>query len=68
MKATNNAQWNLEWKSSIINYAFGIPKGLRIVLEKKETDIRQMNAEKMDEVLSSHLTSSMKNKYRKVSF
>ena len=37
-----------------MNYALGIPKGMRVVLEERGIDTRNMNAEKMREVLSIH--------------
>ena len=37
-----------------MNFALGIPKGLRRVLEERGIDNREMNADKMSEVLSSH--------------
>ena len=44
--------WN--GKVQKINFALGIPKGLRRVLEERGIDTREMNADKMREVLSSH--------------
>lgn len=37
-----------------MNYAIGVPKGLRVVLEERGVDTRGMNGEKMREVLGSH--------------
>ena len=37
-----------------MNFALGIPKALRRVLEERGTDNTEMNADKMSEVLSSH--------------
>ncbi len=36
------------------NYSLGVPKGMRVVLEERGIDTRNMNADKMREVLSSH--------------
>ena len=44
--------WN--GKVQKMNFALGIPKGLRRVLEERGIDTREMNADKMREVLSSH--------------
>ena len=44
--------WN--GKAQRMNYALGIPKGMRVVLEERGIDTKNMNAEKMREVLSSH--------------
>ena len=44
--------WN--GKVQKMNYALGIPKGLRVVLEERGVDTRHMNAEAMRETLSSH--------------
>lgn len=37
-----------------MNYAIGIPKGLRVVLEEQGIDTSGMNGDKMREVLGSH--------------
>ena len=44
--------WN--GKAQRMNYALGIPKGMRVVLEERGIDTKNMNAKKMREVLSSH--------------
>ena len=37
-----------------MNYSLGIPKGMRAVLEERWINTRNMNADKMREVLGSH--------------
>ena len=37
-----------------MNYSLGIPKGMRAILEERGVNTRGMNADKMQEVLSSH--------------
>ena len=41
-------------KPQKMNYALGIPKGLRVILEERGIDTRKMNAEEMRRVLGSH--------------
>ena len=41
-------------KDQKMNYALGVAKGTRIVLEERGIDTRNMNAEKMRKVLGSH--------------
>ena len=52
-----------------MNYALGIPKRLKVVLEEREVDTCHMNPEEMQETLSSHSEFMYeKNKNRKVLF
>ena len=44
--------WN--GKPQKMNYALGVPKGMRVVLEERGVDTHRMNAEQMREVLKSH--------------
>ena len=41
-------------KPQKMNYTLGMPKGLRVVLQKRGVDTRNMNAEQMRRVLKSH--------------
>lgn len=41
-------------KPQKMNYAIGIPKGLRVVLEERDVDTRGMNADQMRAILGSH--------------
>ena len=54
--------WN--GKAQKMNYALGIPKRMRVVLEERGIDMKNMNAEKMREVLSSH--SDFKNEKSRI--
>jgi len=44
------------WNEKVfkMNYAIGVPKGLRVVLQQREVDTSQMNADQMRKVLASH--------------
>ena len=44
--------WN--GKPQKMNYALGVPKGLRAVLEERGVNTKGMNAEEMREILGSH--------------
>ena len=44
--------WN--GKPQKMNYALGVPKGMRVVLEERGIDTCRMNGEQMREVLKSH--------------
>ena len=37
-----------------MNYAIGIPKGLRVIIEERGIDIKGMNGDQMHEILGSH--------------
>ena len=41
-------------KAQKMNYALGVAKGMRVVLEERGIDTRNLNAEKMRKVLASH--------------
>ena len=41
-------------KPQKINYALGVQKGMRVVLEERGVNTHGMNADRMSEVLSSH--------------
>ena len=49
-RVMRNGYWNGQPQS--MNFALGIPKGMRIVLTERGVDTSRMNAEKMREVLS----------------
>ena len=51
-RVMRNGWWN--GKPQPMNYAIGVPKGLRMVLEERGVNTRGMNGDKMNEILGSH--------------
>jgi len=55
-------QWVMYWDEKVqkMNYAIGVPKGLRVVLEERGVNTHGMNTEKMKKVLGSHSDFKMR--------